>query len=172
MPVVFSLQVDNNFFLELVYKTNKAFDFKIGLNYSKDSELINIYSINSPKTEILIQAKAQETDDWLTASYDITPLMTEVFIKMNIAINYLEKLNENYRIKEQDFVWDANLISIDSASQIGANLKTKFGIPTIRLLSYNNELIEMSSNLPILQKNIVIITRTGTREKGTISITF
>ncbi len=162
----------NKTFLELVYKTNKAFDFEIGLGYSQDYDFTGIYPVVSTISDTILLIGARETNDWQSASLEINPAIKDEITKLDLAIGYLEKLDKSWRVGDQKFVWDERKISVDSANRIGESMKSGFGVPKIRLLSYGNVLLEMSYNLPVLQRNTIVVTKDGMRMEGTIAITF
>lgn len=162
----------NKTFLDIVYRTNKPFDFDIGLSYSQDSLFANIYTIFSPVYETRLTISARENKNWQTASFEIKPVIKDEFKKLDLAISYLGKLDQNWRIGDQKFIWDERKISKDSASQIAKSVKSDFGEPKIRLLAYGDVLVEMSYSSPVLQQGIAVITKNDTRKEGTIAITF
>lgn len=162
----------NRTFLELVYKTNKAFDFDIGLDYSKDAGFSEVYPVTPSTTAMAPIISARETSTWQTASLEISPAMKEEFARIDLSIGYLGELDKNWRYGDQEFIWDERRISAASAGKIGEDLKSRFGVPKIRLLSYGSVLIEMSFAPPVLQREIIVVSENGIRMEGTIAITF
>lgn len=161
----------NNVYLEIVYRTNKAFDFEIVPGYSQDSNFTGIYPVVSPISYTRFHISARETKDWQSVSLEINSYIRGELSKIYLAIGYLEKLDKNWRVEEQKFVWDERGISVDSASQIGESMKSEFGVPKIRFLAYSNVHFEMSYSRSVLQRGIVV-TKDGIRKDGTIAITF
>lgn len=179
-PMARTIEVDyigmkkdgNSVYLEIVYRTNKAFDFEVVPGYAQDPNFTEIYPVISTIYNTRFYISARETKDWQSASLEINPAIKGEISKLDLAAGYLEKLDKSWRVEEEKFVWDERLISVDSASQIGDSMKSGFGVPKIRLLSYSNMLIEMSYSQPVLQRGIVVFTKDGIRKNGTIAVTF
>lgn len=179
-PMARTIEVDyigtkkdgNAVYLEIVYRTNKAFDFEIVPGYAQDSNFTGIYPVNSTIYDTSFHISARETKDWQSASLEVNSYIKGELLKIDLAFGYLEKLDKSWRVEEQEFVWDERRISMDSASQIGESMKSEFGVPKIRLLSYSNVLIEMSRSYPVLNRGVVVVTKDGIRKDGTIAITF
>lgn len=179
-PMARTIEVDyigtkkdgNIVYLEIVYRTNKAFDFEIVPGYAQDSNFTGIYPVESVIYDTRFHISAGETKDWQSESLKVNSYIKDELSKIELAMVYLEKLDKSWRIEEQKFVWDEHRISMDSASQIGESMKSDFGAPKIRSFTYGSVLFDMSNRYPVLQRGVVVVTKDGLRKDGTIWVTF
>ena len=171
--------------LEIKYRSNKP--FSISMLYTRFPEFRELsggfypftrrvfyaYPIDPTLTGMGLKIGAENADSsWHTTSFELKPSINSVAEMVDVAQDFLEKLDKAWRHNKSKtmFVWNAQNISEESVTIIMERFNESNYKPSIRYLHYGETTLEMAMVAPILDQRIVVIVKEDEKMAGWISI--